>query len=85
MSITRIGPVRVVGQSLLAVVGPVPFSVTPTPLQTVQQRSAQEFSTVKSREYGERDSLRSGPALGRGARATGPRPAPWVANTSLVG
>ena len=87
MSVTRIGPVRVVGQSLLAVVGPVPFSVTPTPLQTVQQSLAQssQENTVREREYSERDSLRSGPALGRGARATGPRPAPWVANTSLVG
>ena len=59
MSITRIGPVRVVGQSLLAVVGPVPFSVTPTPLQTVQQSSAQssQENTVREREYSERDSL----------------------------
>ena len=37
MSITRIGPVRVVGQSLLAVVGLVPYSVNSHTVQRVQQ------------------------------------------------
>ena len=53
MSITRIGPVRVVGQSLLAVVGVVPFSVSS---HTVADSTA-EFSTVKSREYSERKRI----------------------------
>ena len=62
MSVTRIGPVRVVGQSLLAVVGPVPFSVTPTPLQTVQQSSAQSSQENTVRET--RCSVRTGPGAG---------------------